>query len=225
MQRGSPPENQHATGVWSDTARSFVAVFTAVIVVARAVLAPSPWSSSRSQTLLLPRRVLQTASSRLEVSANPPPPVLVLRHRRRFRRLRRRRAGLARSVAIPVPKNPPPPRLPSWCACHARGNRNTNAPPPRPSPSTSPPRPPRAPASQSCISIATTTAVLPAPSPSPSPRFVFRLLRKSRFRRCQVRKSDLTVTSPNFCRWARNSGARPHGPVIAQYTLAARRCH
>ena len=78
MQRGSPPENQHATGVWSDTARSFVAVFAAVfVVVARAVLAPSPWSSPRSQTLLLPRRVLQTASSRLEVSANPPPPVLV----------------------------------------------------------------------------------------------------------------------------------------------------
>ena len=130
MQRGSPPENQHATGVWSDTARSFVAVFTAVIVVARAVLAPSSWSPPRSQTLLLPRRVLQTASSRLEVSANPPPPVLVLRHRRRFRRLRRRRAGLVRSVAIPVPKNPPPPRLPSWCACHARGNRTRTTHPP-----------------------------------------------------------------------------------------------
>ena len=121
MQRGSPPENQHATGVWSDTARSFVAVFAAVfVVVARAVLAPSPWSSPRSQTLLLPRRVLQTASSRLEVSANPPPPVLVLRHRRRFRRLRRRRAGLVRSVAIPVPKPPSAAPVVAMCVSRAR---------------------------------------------------------------------------------------------------------
>ena len=131
MQRGSPPENQHATGVWSDTARSFVAVFTAVIVVARAVLAPSSWSSPRSQTLLLPRRVLQTASSRLEVSANPPPPVLVLRHRRRFRRLRRRRAGLVRSITIPVSKPPSAAPVVMVCVSRARSPKQTTPPPVR----------------------------------------------------------------------------------------------